>query len=279
MTLPNLAIVAGTGALPKQLAEHCKSINRPYHIVQFQGIDLDWLTDDHIITARYEKPNALFKALKARDCTQIVFAGAMQRPKLTPLKFDVKLMKLAPTLLPALKSGDDGTLRMIASIFESEGFEILAAHDILDSLMVSAGTLTQASPSAQDQSDIDRGFAILNTLSNADIGQACVVGQGLCLGVETIQGSDALLSFVGNTKAPFLVNDTAQGVFVKAPKTNQDNRMDMPTIGPNTIQSVADAGLSGIAIQAGRVQILDQETCVDLANTLGLFIVAQGETT
>jgi DUF1009 family protein len=215
----------------------------------------------------------LFKALKSAGCTQIVFAGAMQRPKLNPLKFDLKLMKLAPTLLPALKNGDDGTLRMIAQIFEAEGFEIIAAHEILDTLLVDQGVLTKVKPSTDDQADLDRGFTVLSAMAQADVGQACVIGQGLCLGIETIQGSDALLQFVKSTKADYLTDASgASGVFIKAPKTGQDNRMDMPTIGTQTIQSVADAGLAGIAIQANGVQILDRTACVDLADNLGIFI-------
>jgi len=275
MVTPNLAIVAGTGALPRELAQQCQSDGRGYQVVVFDGIDLDWVGDHPIISAKYEKPNALFKALKKADCSEVVFAGAMVRPQLNPLKFDLKLMKLAPKLLPALKSGDDTALSMIAKIFEAEGLTIVPAHSILDGLLANGGTWTTSKPNDQDKRDIDRAFSILDAMAVADVGQACVVGQGICLGMESIQGSDVLLKFVEDTKIAFL--DAAQdgaGVFTKAPKSGQDERMDMPTIGLGTVQAAIDAKLAGIAIQSGGVQVLDKENCIALADKHGLFITA-----
>ncbi len=269
---PNLAIVAGAGDLPQQLVAACQSTGRGYQVVRFNGIDLNWVDDQPVIDAVFEKPNSLFKQLKKAECTQVVFAGAMQRPKLNPLKFDLKLMKLAPTLLPALKGGDDGALSLIAQIFESEGITVIPAHEILPELLAQSGVLTNIKPSQQDQADISRGFAILHAMSSADVGQACVVGQGLCLGIETIQGSDTLLRFVQETKNDYV--DHSAGVFIKAPKQNQDRRMDMPTIGIETVNSVHTAGLRGIAIAANGVQMLDRDACIQQANELGLFIAA-----
>ena len=273
MGLPNLAIVAGSGSLPQQLAEHCQSNGRGYHVIHFEGIELDWVAGHPVIPARFEKPGKMFKALQYLNCTQVVFAGGMKRPKLNPLKFDLKLMKLAPTLLPSLKNGDDSALRMIAQIFENEGLEIIAAHEIIEELFVTTGTNTSIKPNDADLSDIKRGLEILDSISSADIGQACIVAQGLCLGVETIQGSDALLTFVSTTKQRFLDSKIdGRGVIIKAPKRGQDQRLDMPTIGPNTVQMVYDAGLAGIALTANGVQVLDHQDCIKLANSLGIFI-------
>lgn len=273
MGLHNLAIVAGAGDLPKKLADHCRTSGRGYQIVRFNGIELDWIVGHPVIDAQFEKPNSLFKLLDKTGCTHVVFAGGIQRPKLNPLKFDLKLMKLAPTLLPALKGGDDGALSLIAQIFESEGIEVVPAHAILDGLLARSGNLTTLAPQDDDQADITRGLAILDVISQADIGQACIVAQGLCLGIETIQGSDTLLKFVGATKDKFITNPAGgKGVFIKAPKRGQDRRMDMPTIGLKTLTAVNNAGLAGIAIAADGVQILDLDACVKLANMLGLFI-------
>jgi len=270
METPNLAIVAGTGALPRELAQQCQDQGRGYQVVVFDGIDLDWVGDHPIISAEYEKPNALFKALKKADCSEVVFAGAMVRPQLNPLKFDLKLMKLAPKLLPALKSGDDTALSMIAKIFEAEGLTIVPAHSILDGLLANGGTWTASKPNDQDKRDIDRAFSILDAMAVADVGQACVVGQGICLGMESIQ-----LKFVADTKTNFLdATQDGAGVFAKAPKLGQDERMDMPTIGLGTVKAAIDAKLSGIAIQSGGVQVLDKDDCIALANKHGLFITA-----
>ena len=273
MDMPNLAIVAGTGDLPKLLADHCDRIGRGYHIVQFEGVELNWAGGKSVIPAKFEKPDKLFKSLKKAECGQVVFAGAMQRPKLNPLKFDFKLMKPAPTLLPALKKGDNGTLSLIAKIFEAEGFKVVAAHDILNNLLGDIGPIGFIDPSNDDLADIQRGLKILAAMSSVDVGQACIVGQGICLGVETIQGSDAMLRYVAETKSNFLPDvDGAQGVFIKSFKLGQDKRMDMPTIGPKTIQNVADAGLAGLAVLADGVQVLHLDECIELADGLGIFL-------
>ena len=103
------------------------------------------------------------------------------------------------------------------------------------------------------------------------------MAQGICLGLETIQGTDALLGFVADTGEGFRVDDKGRrGVFYKAPKPGQDWRADLPTIGPDTIRAVHAAGLSGIVVAAGGVMVLRKEEAINLADDLGLFIWAEG---
>ena len=165
-----LAIVAGSGDLPIKIVEYCKKYHVDFRIIHFEGVELNWLKDLPVLSAKYEKPNSLFASLKDIGCNQVVFAGAMKRPKLNPLKFDTKFLKIASKLLPALKSGDDTTLKIIAKIFEKEGLKILSADQILQNLFVSEGVFTKLKPSNNDLSDIMRGFEILECISKIDIG-------------------------------------------------------------------------------------------------------------
>ena len=268
-----LAIVAGSGDLPKKIVEYCEKHHLDFRIIQFEGVELNWLKNLPVLSAKFEKPNSLFSSLKEIGCNQVVFAGSMKRPKLNPLKFDSKFLKIASKLLPALRSGDDTTLKIIADIFEKEGLDILSADQILKNLFVPEGILTKIKPSNNDISDIMRGFEILDCISSIDVGQACIVGQGLCLGIETIQGSDQLIKFAGKDKHKYLFDESGgKGVFVKSPKINQDTRIDVPTIGVETIKTLAAAGFSGIAIKADSVQMINKDDCIDLANQLGVFI-------
>lgn len=266
-----LAIIAGSGDLPRLLAEDCARTNRPYHVVGFGSTALKWAVDHPLFVAQYEKPAAMFKALKQAGCRQVVFAGAMARPNLNPLKFDFKMLKLAPSLLPALKSGDDVTLRTITAIFEAEGFAVVGADDILTDLIAVAGCPTTAQPSDLDKADIKRATEILTHLGQADAGQAAVVAGGICLGLESIQGTDALLQFVAETAAPFKHGD-ARGVLVKAAKPDQSRLVDMPTIGATTVQNAHAAGLAGVCVFDGSALILDLATTVATADDLGLFL-------
>jgi DUF1009 family protein len=271
MAADGIAIVAGRGALPRLLADHLAATGRPYRVVRIDGIALDWLQGHPVIGASFEKPGRLFADLRAAGCGTVVFAGGMRRPDLNPLRFDLTMIRLAPRLMAGLKQGDDATLRLIASVFEAEGFTIRAAHDILADLLAPAGIPTRAQPSEADRSDARRAAEIVALLGRADVGQAAVVANGICLGLESIQGTDALLDFVARTAGPFRTTG-ARGVLLKAPKPAQDWRVDLPAIGPATVEGAVRAGLAGIAVQAGGVLVLDRTATVAAADAAGLFL-------
>ena len=148
-----------------------------------------------------------------------------------------------------------------------------AAQDTLPDLLIEAGFLGQISPTVEDLDDIARAAEIASALGRVDVGQAAVVAQGICLGVESIQGTDALLRFVMETAVAFRPNPiAAKGVLFKAPKSIQDRRFDLPAIGPDTVKAAAKAGLAGIALAAGQAMILDRAATVAAADQTGLFI-------
>jgi DUF1009 family protein len=269
-----LAIVAGAGDLPRLLAEDCARVGRAYVVVLFAGFMPEWCQGRPVFAAEFEKPARMFKALKAGGFGSVTFAGAMQRPNLRVLKFDWKFLTLAPSLLPALKSGDDVTLRAITAIFEAEGFVVLGAHTVLETLLAPVGVQTVAKITKADWADIRRGFEIAEAVGKLDVGQGAVVAQGICLAVESIQGTDAMLGFVAQTGGGFRLQASgAKGVLCKVPKPGQDWRVDLPSIGPATVVAAAKAGLAGIAVQAGGVLILGLEDTVAKADELGLFLV------
>jgi DUF1009 family protein len=268
-----LAIIAGRGALPRLIAEDCARRGRPYRVVVFEGVALDWLDRHPTIAAEFEKPGRLFADLRAAGCGTVTFAGGMTRPGLNPLRFDLKMLRLAPKVLAGMRAGDDATLRLVAGIFEAEGLRLCAAHEILADLIAPVGVLSRASPSAADRDDAARAARIVATLGTVDAGQGAVVAQGLCLGLETIQGTDAMLDFVARTGAAFRPDPVGgRGVLLKAPKPGQDWRMDLPAIGPETIRGAAAAGLAGVAAQAGGVLVLGLEETVAAADAAGLFL-------
>ncbi len=264
-----LAIVAGRGALPRLIAEECGRRGRPYTVVVFNGLTLDWLAGHPVTAAAFEKPGRLFAALRAAGIRTVTFAGGMERPALKPLSFDLTMIRLAPRLLRSLKAGDDTTLRTVAAIFEAEGFTITPAQALLTDLVATPGIPTRAQPSDDDRTDAARAAAIVAAMGAVDVGQAAVVAGGLCLGVESIQGTDALLDFVARTTKP------TRGLLLKAPKPGQDRRMDLPAIGPATIERAARAGLAGVVVEAGGVMILDHAATVAAADAAGLFLWAR----
>ena len=266
-----LALVAGSGDLPRLIAEERRRRGQPLLVVRFEGTHAPWADGMDVLDLPFEKPGRLFKAMQAKGVTEICFAGAMVRPRLDPLRCDFKAISLLPKALALLKKGDDSMLRGFASIFEDEGYRMVAAHEILSVLLAPSGVIGALQPSDQDREDAARAAAIVATLGAVDVGQAAVAAEGVCLGVEAVAGTDALLGEVARIPA-HLRRGEARGTLYKAPKPGQDWRMDLPAIGPETVRRAAEAGLAGICVAAGGVLILGLPETIAAADEAGLAL-------
>jgi DUF1009 family protein len=272
-TNSGLAIISGRGDLPRLLAEECQTSDRAFVVVEFENTPLGWASVHPVIPAVFEQTGRLFEQLQKANCRDVVMAGAMDRENIDVSKLDDKGVELANILAETMKAGDDKTLSSIIKFFELNGFRVRAAHEILPNLVPQAGVLTNVKPNDDDIFDAARAAEIVNGLGRMDVGQGAVVGQGICLGLESIQGTDTMLAFVKNNREGYAPNPNGgRGVLLKAPKPDQDLRVDLPTIGPDTIRNAHKSGLSGVAIEAGGVMILRREETVSLANELGLFL-------
>ncbi|MDT8327231.1 MAG: UDP-2,3-diacylglucosamine diphosphatase LpxI [Roseovarius sp.] len=262
-----LAILAGGGALPVALARAYPEAVQ----IGFAGVPhgLGAGAGEH----RFETLGTLIAALRRAGVSRIVLAGSLARPSLDPTAFDDFTKAVAPRLLAAMQGGDDGLFSAVISIFEEQGFDVLGAHELLDDLAAGPGFLAGPLMDAEAEADAARAADILAALSPLDIGQGCVVAGGQCLGIETAQGTDALLGFVAATDPAH--RPKAAGVFVKAAKRGQDLRVDMPAIGPTTIAGVAAAGLAGLVIEPGRVMILERDQTFAALAQSGLFLATR----
>ena len=256
-----LALICGTGGLPAQIAK--AQAEKPLVCVM-DGLAPDELDAD--LNFCLETLGSLLIQLGQHGVTDVCLCGAIDRPSLDPSKLDEHTAPLIPLISDALTSGDDGALRAVMGLFEQTGFTVRAAHELVPDLIAPPGVLSDTWPNAQMREDAKLGANVLAALAPMDVGQACVTGGGQLLGMETIGGTDFMLSHLPDT--PLL----AQGVLVKGPKMGQDTRADMPTIGPSTIENAQKAGLAGIVIDAGEVILLQPEKCIALANAAGLVL-------
>jgi hypothetical protein len=163
--------------------------------------------------------------------------------------------------------GDDGFLSAIIKEFELEGFHVVGVHDLLGSLLAPEGPLGKIAPDTQAEADIERGLEVAHALGAVDVGQAVVVQQGIVLGLEAAEGTDALIERAGR-----LQGEGAGGVLVKAVKPGQERRADLPTVGVATVQACARAGLRGIAVEAGMALVIDRPAVATAADDAGLFV-------
>jgi hypothetical protein len=263
-----LGIVAGSGDLPRRLIATCRSAGRPCFLLAFEG-QTDRETAEGV-PHRWTRLGAVQEALDAlreAGVVEIVLAGRMKRPSLSSLSADVKgAAMLARIGLRAF--GDDSLLRAIKAELEREGFRIVGPDSVLESLISESGPFGRHAPNEPALADIARGIAVARALGTVDVGQAVVVQQGIVLGVEAVEGTDALLARVRDLR-----RDGTGGVLVKLAKPGQDRAMDLPTIGPTTVRLAQAAGLVGIAVEAGGTLIVDRPELVRLADEFGLFVV------
>jgi hypothetical protein len=173
----------------------------------------------------------------------------------------------------AMQSGDDGALRAVLDVFGDHGLQIASVAEVAPALIPGEGVLA-GEPSAADRRDAARAARILNTLGPLDVGQGVVVAQGQCLAIETLPGTAAMLEFAARHAGLRPNPNGAKGVFWKAPKPGQDMRIDLPTLGPESVTQAASAGLAGIAWQAGGVILLDRNEAIRRAEAAGLFLWA-----
>lgn len=264
-----LGILAGGGPFPGKVAEAALGRGQPVFVLGFEGFA------EPAVIGRY--PHAyvrlgaageMLRLLRARGCRDLVLVGPVRRPSLLTLRPDAEGMRIVGRIGRAAFTGDDGLLAAVVRVLGEEGFRVLGAHEVMEGALARPGQLSRAAPDELAAADIARGMAVVRALGAADVGQACVVQSGCVLAVEALEGTDAMLA-----RAAGLARPGPGGVLVKMVKPGQDRRADLPTIGPRTLAAAAEAGLRGVAVEAGGTLMTDEAACIAEADRLGLFLV------
>lgn len=264
-----LGIIAGGGDLPLKLIQSCQQSGRPCFVLGFEDApdDQAFAGVPHALV-RFGAIGDALNHLRAAGVQEIVMAGRMKRPSLSSLRPDMAAAKLLKKLGASFFSGDDTLLRALVSFLEEEGFRVIGAEDVIAGLLVPETVLTRAVPNEEHNRDIEIGMRVAKALGALDVGQAVIVQQGYVLGVEAVEGTDALIE-----RCAALKREPQGGVLVKAKKPAQESRVDLPAIGLFTLLRLHDGGFSGIACEAGGTLLIGQDETVAKANELGLFIV------
>ena len=265
----NVAIIAGSGNLPRLVYEQ---LSDPY-VVGFEGMDCS--LSKHAIFHNFNHLGKFFEDLNNRGVRSVVMVGGMQRPLLDEKKFDEYLKERSQSVFNALQQGDDALLKYIISLFLEKNITPIGANEVVSNLTLKEGVYIGSQENV-NLNDVKRADQILETTSCLDIGQSVVVQGGQVLGIETVQGTERMLGYVRDTST--LPGRVVGGVLVKREKVNQDLRVDMPTIGPETILQVHAAKLDAVVISPDTVIVLEQDECFRLCKKLSLsFIVKERE--
>lgn len=266
---PTLGIIAGGGQLPQQIIDVCVYQNRPFYVVAFENQTDPHLVENHPhVWCKLGQTKKAIDYLKQGNVQEIIMAGPIKRPSWSELKPDAFTAAwLAKHLYKIF--GDDSLLRAIIEMLESHGFTVVSAENILgNSLLAPQGVLGKHHPTSEDHQDIALGFKVATILGSCDIGQAVIIQQSLILGVEAIEGTEALLKRCASLKRP-----GPGGVLVKMTKPQQEIRVDRPTVGIETLKQLQEAGFRGLALEAFGVIMLNKEEMIQFADDHQLFIV------
>lgn len=267
-----LAIICGAGTLPFAVADAVRSHGRGVVLFALRG----W-ADPGKVAAYPHHWGALgqfgwfCRQARAEGCRDIVFIGTIARPPLWRLRFDWGILRILPRVMAAYRGGDNHLLSGVAGAFEQQGFRLIGAHEIAPEILMPAGGLSRRRPSEQERADIVQAMQLLNAIGKFDVGQAAVVAGNHVLAVEGAEGTDKMLDRVTELRARQI--GAPGGVLVKAPKPGQDWRFDLPSIGPQTIEGAARAGLAGIAVLAGGTIVAEPQRLTALADKHNIFVV------
>jgi DUF1009 family protein len=270
-----LGIICGGGSLPFAVAEAAIRQGRPVVLFALRG---------HADTGRVAAYRHHWMAIgqygrfrriaREEGIRDIVAVGSVVRPALSQVRIDLATLRLLPKVYALYRGGDNFLLSGLAKIGEEDGFHILGAHEIAPDILVPEGPVGRYQPAERDRADIARGLALISAIGAFDIGQAAVVADNHVLAVEAIEGTDHMLSRVadlrriGRIRAPH-----GTGVLVKAPKPGQERRVDLPSIGPKTVDGAKRAGLAGVAVVAGSAIIAEPQEVAAAADRAQIFVV------
>jgi DUF1009 family protein len=269
-----IGLIAGGGAMPFALADSLSARGIEAVVFALRGAcdpkGAERFRHHWISVGQLGRAEKLFRS---ENCRNLIFIGTLVRPALSEIRLDWGTLRALGRIWAAFRGGDDHLLSGIGRLLEQDGFRLIGIKDVAPDLLMPEGCVTRKTPDESAAADIAKGREVLRALSPFDVGQAVVVIDGHVIAVEDIEGTDALLARVARLRAEGRIRaSAARGVLVKAPKSGQDLRFDLPTVGPATVERAAAASLAGIAVVAGNTVVVEPQTMVVAADAAGLFV-------
>lgn len=272
MTAP-LGLVAGLGELPVVIAQNAVATGQGVYVLRIRGFEEPRLANFPGGVAGIGEVGAVMEQLKTAGCQDVVFAGNVSRPDFKTLRLDLRGVSLLPKVLAEARKGDDALLRVLVREFEKAGFRVIGSDAAYGELIAPCGLIAGPQPDAAMMDDITVAARVAAATGALDIGQGCVVCDGLVLAVEAQEGTDLMLRRCAALPAQIRgTPDLRRGVLVKRPKPLQERRIDLPTTGVSTVELAAEAGLAGIAVEAGGALMLNRPAMEERAEALGVFL-------
>ena len=266
--MKKIGLIAGVGRLPVEFARAARGMG--VHVI---GVGVLPEVDPELsqVTHTYENINIakldrIFKVFKREKVTEITLLGKITKELVYAHREmpDLRVLKI----FSRIKNFSDDTLTLaLVEELAAEGITVLDQTELLRPLMPEPGVLTKRKPTDTELADMRFGLDMAKKIGGLDIGQTVIVKNRAIMAVEAIEGTDACIRRGGQLGRG--------GVTVaKSAKPKQDMRFDVPGVGPDTVNSMIEAGAVALVIEAEKTLVVDRETMVNKANQHGITIVA-----
>ncbi len=211
----------------------------------------------------------IINILKDNNCKKVLFAGKVSKPNFSKFKIDLKGIYYMPRIIKASKVGDAAILIEIINILKQQSIKTISSISFNPELSLKKGNYSKIKPNKEDKRNIKKAITTLSKLDKYNFSQGTVVRNKKVIAIEGRDGTEKMLR---KCKRKKFIN---KGVLVKFPKKKQDLRIDLPTIGLNTLKQCKIAGIKGIVLKNKQNIFLDKKKCLNWANKNKMFITVK----
>lgn len=276
-TATALAVIAGHGDMPLLFVEAAKRNGRSPVIFALAGeADPVRFAGHACHLIKWGEVGRLLRLIAETGCHDLVMIGAVRkRPDYKSVRPDMGAVRLLPRILRLMRGGDDSVLQGVAEIFSENNIRLCGPLDIAPELAAPDGCLTKLAPDEDERVNLEKAIEASRAIGQLDIGQAAIAVGGRVVALEGVEGTDGLIARVAELRNDGRLPKSG-GSLVKCMKPNQDPRLDLPTIGPDTARLAKQAGLSGVGVETGRALLAGRRQTVSEFDRHGLFLIGLG---
>ena len=259
-----IGLIFGETDFPKQILKKIKK-KKKYTIIDLTK-NKSFKKDKNSYSVSIGQFGRIISILKENNCKKVLFAGKVNKPNFSTLKLDFKGIYYIPRIIKSSKIGDAAILKEIIKILKKEKINTLSSTIFTPELSLAKGNYSKIRPNIQDKKDIKESIIALNKTGAYSYSQGVVSRNNKIIAIEGKEGTEKMLRNIKNK---------GNGVLVKFPKKKQDTRVDLPTIGLNTLKQCTKAGLKGIVLKHKKNILLDKKKCIQYANKNKMFILVK----
>jgi len=261
-----IGLFLGDTDFPKQILKKIKKNKIKYFIIDLSKNNF-FKRDPHSISIGIGQLGKIFEVLKENKCKKVLFAGKINKPKFSTLKMDLKGFYYLPRIIKAAKLGDAAILKTIINILSKEKIKVVSSVTYSPELALSRGTYTKEKPNKEDVISIRKGIKSLGQLNPHNHIQALIIKGNNVISKETSKGTKKMIQSVVKNK-----HKKTKAILIKFPKKKQDLRLDLPTIGLDTLKDCKRAGIKGIVLKSKKNIFMDKSKNISFANKNKIFI-------